>query len=134
MNDIYDSNDKSLWNNKYAPERATDLIGNNFIIKSLREWLQKWESNNKSQDKIKSDKKESLKKSRLQYKKQNSNKKAVLLNGPPGIGKTSSALIICKELGFHTVEVNASDTRCKAELNLKNGMQCNKANFIKESI
>ena len=32
-------------------------------------------------------------------------KKAVLLSGPPGIGKTSSALIICRELGFEPVEV-----------------------------
>lgn len=32
-------------------------------------------------------------------------KKAVLLSGPPGIGKTSSALIVCRELGFEPVEV-----------------------------
>jgi hypothetical protein len=32
-------------------------------------------------------------------------KNAVLLSGPPGIGKTSSALIICCELGFEPVEV-----------------------------
>ena len=32
-------------------------------------------------------------------------KKAVLLSGPPGIGKTSSALIVCRELGFEPIEV-----------------------------
>lgn len=33
-------------------------------------------------------------------------KKAVLLSGPPGIGKTTSALIVCRELGFEPVEVS----------------------------
>jgi replication factor C subunit 1 len=40
-------------------------------------------------------------------------KKAVLISGPPGIGKTSSAKIICRALGFDVMEVNASDTRGK---------------------
>ncbi len=35
-------------------------------------------------------------------------KKAVLLSGPPGIGKTSSALIVCRELGFEPVEVRVA--------------------------
>ena len=34
-------------------------------------------------------------------------KKAVLLSGPPGIGKTSSAVIVCRELGFEPIEVRA---------------------------
>ena len=32
-------------------------------------------------------------------------KKAALLFGGPGIGKTSSANIICKELGYQVMEV-----------------------------
>ena len=40
-------------------------------------------------------------------------KKAVLMSGPPGIGKTSSAKIICATLGFDVMEVNASDARGK---------------------
>ena len=32
-------------------------------------------------------------------------KKAVLLSGSPGIGKTSSALIVCRELGYEPIEV-----------------------------
>ena len=39
--------------------------------------------------------------------------KAALLSGPPGVGKTTSAYLICQELGFDIVEFNASDTRSK---------------------
>jgi len=40
-------------------------------------------------------------------------KKAVLISGPPGIGKTSAARIVCATLGFDVMEVNASDARGK---------------------
>lgn len=43
----------------------------------------------------------------------NMNAKAVLLSGPPGIGKTSAAKIVCNDLGFEVLETNASDTRNK---------------------
>jgi replication factor C subunit 1 len=36
-----------------------------------------------------------------------------MLSGPPGIGKSSSAKIIAKELGFSILELNASDNRSK---------------------
>ncbi|CAG0892298.1 unnamed protein product [Darwinula stevensoni] len=51
--------------------------------------------------------------------------KAALLSGPPGVGKTTVALLACKELGFHAVELNASDTRSKRLLhdNLLEGLQ-----------
>jgi len=39
--------------------------------------------------------------------------KAALLSGPPGIGKTTTATLVVKELGFDAVEFNASDTRSK---------------------
>ena len=39
--------------------------------------------------------------------------KACLLSGPPGIGKTTTAHLVSKELGFDVVEFNASDTRSK---------------------
>jgi len=42
-----------------------------------------------------------------QGKKQNDSglKKAVLLSGTPGIGKTTSAKLVCQELGFQAIEV-----------------------------
>jgi replication factor C subunit 1 len=38
------------------------------------------------------------------------------LSGPPGIGKTSAARIVCAQLGFEVVEQNASDTRNKSSI------------------
>lgn len=35
------------------------------------------------------------------------------MSGPPGIGKTSAARIICRQLGYEVLETNASDTRNK---------------------
>ncbi|KAK3087946.1 hypothetical protein FSP39_012701 [Pinctada imbricata] len=42
--------------------------------------------------------------------------RAALLSGPPGIGKTTTATLVCKEAGFSYVELNASDTRSKKSL------------------
>lgn len=42
--------------------------------------------------------------------------KAVLLSGPPGIGKSTLAGIISKHMGYTPYELNASDSRNKAAL------------------
>lgn len=39
--------------------------------------------------------------------------RAVLISGPPGIGKTTSAHIAAKLAGYSPIELNASDTRSK---------------------
>ena len=39
-----------------------------------------------------------------------------MISGPPGIGKTSAARIICAQLGYEIVEQNASDTRNKSSI------------------
>jgi replication factor C subunit 1 len=40
-----------------------------------------------------------------------------LLSGPPGIGKTSSARLVSRLLGYEVLETNASDVRNKAAIN-----------------
>ena len=44
------------------------------------------------------------------------NAKAALVSGPPGIGKTSACRILCKSLGYETLELNASDSRSKLQI------------------
>ena len=46
-------------------------------------------------------------------------KKAILLHGPAGVGKTSLAHIVKKEFGLEIFELNASDLRNREQLNLK---------------
>jgi replication factor C subunit 1 len=37
--------------------------------------------------------------------------KCALLSGPPGVGKTTTAYLVSKDLGYDVMELNASDTR-----------------------
>lgn len=39
--------------------------------------------------------------------------RAVLISGPPGIGKTTSAHLMAKQAGYNPIELNASDARSK---------------------
>lgn len=122
----FDPQNTQLWVEKYRPKTSADLVGNASTIQALRHWLQDWERvhlhggavnppaafRGRAGDGFK--------------------KKAVLLSGPPGIGKTSSAIIVCKELGIFPVEVNASDTRGKADASVLKGVGGKLANALKE--
>lgn len=80
-----------LWADKYKPRTSADLVGNFAAVRDLKEWLRNWGSSKGTP-------------------------RAALLSGPPGVGKSSAAAIVAREMGYHVVEFNASDKRNKATI------------------
>jgi len=78
-----------LWVEKYRPKKIEDIIGNEEAKATFIEWL----------------------------KSKRRSKKAVLLYGPPGVGKTALVNAAAKEFGFIIIEMNASDARSEKAIN-----------------
>jgi replication factor C large subunit len=74
------------WTEKYRPKSLDDIVGNERAIIDLRNWASSW---NRKIPK----------------------KRAVILSGKPGIGKTSAALALSNDFGWTTIELNTSDAR-----------------------
>jgi len=72
-----------LWVEKYRPKKISDVIGNEEAKAAFIDW----------------------------FKNKRRTKKAVLLYGPPGVGKTTLVNAAANEFGFRVIEMNASDTR-----------------------
>ncbi|RKP19960.1 DNA replication factor C, large subunit [Rozella allomycis CSF55] len=87
---VVDGNDFQLLTDKYKPKKIKDLVGNKSNVDKLVNWLKGWTSSTPQ--------------------------KAVLISGPPGIGKTSSVFVVASELNYSIIEFNASDTRSKKSL------------------
>ncbi|XP_014681695.1 PREDICTED: replication factor C subunit 1-like isoform X2 [Priapulus caudatus] len=99
-----------LWVDKYKPKKLSEIVGQSgdkSNVKKLVNWLKNWHKNHLSG----APKKAAW--GRFGASDDGSSFKAALLSGPPGVGKTTAATLICKELGFNYVERNASDTRSK---------------------
>ncbi|CAF9928372.1 MAG: hypothetical protein ALECFALPRED_004011 [Alectoria fallacina] len=92
--------DSRLWTVKYAPTATSMICGNKGQVEKLQAWLRAWPINVKS--KFKKPGKEGWGAFR-----------AMILHGPPGIGKTTAAHLAAKLEGYDIRESNASDTRSK---------------------
>jgi len=74
------------WTEKYRPKTLDEVIGNEHAILEFRKWANSWNT-------------------------EIPKKRAVILSGKPGTGKTSSALALAKDLGWPAIELNTSDAR-----------------------
>jgi replication factor C subunit 1 len=78
-----------LWVDKWKPHSAADLVGNPQGLNLMRQWLTGWQD-------VHLHGKEPKAAPGAKGAKLDMTKKALLLAGPPGIGKTTAATIISK--------------------------------------
>ncbi len=86
------------WVEKYRPKRTKEMIGFTSNVKKIKDFIKKFEELHKSGKKLKV------------------SQKAVLLEGPPGIGKTTVVYAVANDLGYNVVEMNASDVRTETAI------------------
>ncbi|KFP49646.1 Replication factor C subunit 1, partial [Cathartes aura] len=106
-----DGTERLLWVDKYKPVSLKAIIGQQgeqSCANKLLRWLRNWHKNTSEDGQAKTNK--------TGGKDDGTGFKAALLSGPPGVGKTTTACLVCKELGYSYVELNASDTRSKNSL------------------
>ncbi|MHA1340931.1 MAG: replication factor C large subunit [Promethearchaeota archaeon] len=88
------------WFEKYRPKSTKEMVGFTNIITQIKNFLRNFESK--------------LKNGTLKVKE-----RAILLEGPPGIGKTTVVYAIANDLGYSVIELNASDARTEEIINKK---------------
>ncbi|KJR87082.1 replication factor C subunit 1 [Sporothrix schenckii 1099-18] len=91
---------QQLWTTKYAPTQLTHICGNKAQVERIAAWLKNWPKAKKYDFKIKGA--DGL-----------GNSRAIIISGPPGIGKTTAAHLAAKLADHDIIENNASDTRSK---------------------
>jgi replication factor C large subunit len=74
------------WTEDYRPKSLDEIVGNERAIIELTKWASSWS-------------------------KGIPKKRAVILSGKPGTGKTSSALALANDFGWIPIELNTSDAR-----------------------
>lgn len=82
-----------MWVEKYRPQKAEDMVGNEESRTRFMKWLDGWEQGTKP----------------------------ILLVGPPGTGKTTLVHVGARQLGYFVIELNASDVRTKEALKARLG-------------
>jgi len=89
-----------LWTSKYAPTSVSQICGNKGAVEKIQSWLNGWPKAHK-----------------YDFQKKGADGlggyRAIIIHGPPGIGKTTAAHLAAKLAGYDILESNASDTRSK---------------------
>jgi replication factor C subunit 1 len=89
-----------LWTTKYAPTQLNQICGNKANVERIQGWLHNWPKSRK-----------------YDFQKRGADGmggyRAIIISGPPGIGKTTAAHLAAKLAGYDVLESNASDTRSK---------------------
>ncbi|CZR52965.1 related to replication factor C protein [Phialocephala subalpina] len=89
-----------LWTTKYAPTSINQICGNKGAVEKIQTWLKGWAKAHK-----------------YNFEKKGADGlggyRAIIIHGPPGIGKTTAAHLAAKLAGYDVLESNASDTRSK---------------------
>jgi len=104
-----------LWVDKYKPKTLKQIVGQQgegSNVRKLQHWLSNWHKWHTGPEAV------PLRATggRAGPKDDGRGLRAALLSGPPGVGKTTTATLVCKELGFTFVELNASDQRSQKSL------------------
>lgn len=89
-----------LWTVRYAPSSINQICGNKAQVEKLGRWLRAFPKNQRT-------------KFKMPGADGSGTFRAVMIHGPPGIGKTTAAHLVAKLEGYDIVESNASDTRSK---------------------
>ncbi|KAF2143270.1 uncharacterized protein K452DRAFT_225503 [Aplosporella prunicola CBS 121167] len=92
--------DNRLWTAKYAPTQMSQICGNKTQVDRLQRWLRDFPKHQRKSFKMAGPDGSGV-------------FRAVMIHGPPGIGKTTAAHLVAKLEGYDVVESNASDTRSK---------------------
>ncbi|CAE7702847.1 Gnf1 [Symbiodinium microadriaticum] len=100
------------WTSRHKPRHLGEVVGNTDQVRKLAEWLRDWD------DVVLRGKKKELPPQdptkKFQPAPENLNARAVLVSGPPGIGKTTTCCLVARCSRYSLMEFNASDARSKA--------------------
>ena len=106
----------SMWVEKYKPQEFKKIVGQSggaSCANKLLSWLKNWQNN---QGVPKDQRPKPKWTGKGMDDPTGASFRAALLSGPPGIGKTTTAILVAKECGMETIEFNASDARNKKTL------------------